>query len=980
MVEAYLICLISSIIIMALFFVLNDKYSPTMLALVLVLVISNAGYYYLSVSDNLSEALLAMKIAYTGGMFMPVLMLFSVCDTCQVTLNKYIRSILLAFQFVLLGIMNTMGTRDWYYKSVEFANDGKVSHLLREYGPFHTVHQISLAVYLLAAVGISAYSLKKKNTVSSKNVKHMLGVFVVGIFAYFGGGLLDTGFETTAASDTLLFGFILLPMTRMLGHYYISQNISRVSEQSKNACYISFGRNVEYLGCNAIAKQNFPEVLSFEIDKQITNSEGYIFREVIPLINKFKEFKNAPEKVVKIDDKDWEIKIYEILKSNKLKIGYLAEISDVTERQRYVDMVEKYNHNLEEQVEKEKEQKQLIEEALEKAEVANRSKSAFLSKMSHEIRTPLNAVLGMDEMILRETDEDNTREYGESIRSAGQTLLSLINDILDLSKIESGKLEVIPVEYDLNSVINDLANIIRPKAKENLLEFKVEMEDSIPHLLYGDEIRIKQIIMNILSNAVKYTKEGSVVLKVNHDVIIPGREINLKVSVSDTGIGIKAEDISKLFSPYMRLDEKRNRFVEGTGLGMSITKQLLELMDSHLDVSSEYGKGSVFSFEIKQEVRDAAPVGQFAKKEQSSEKSKKYRQKFTAPEANIMVVDDVETNLIVIKHLLKSAMVNLDLARSGMECLELAKTKKYDIIFLDHMMPEMDGFETLEALKQQKGINEETPVIALTANVIVGARDEYIDAGFKDYLGKPIEAPKLEAMLLNYIPVNKIINNVGDSGTGIQENEIDFGNMSEDKKAIFEKIRQIKGIDVYEGIKASGTAEIYVQVTEDYFNTGGNRIGLISRYFETMDYKNYTIQVHALKSTSRLIGYTELSKLAESLEAAGNKESEEFIKENTPVLLKMYKEVLAELSSIFDDTFDKEEISADELADAMNAMSEALESFDIDTADLIVKELNKYGMPKKFKDTFKKIRVMLSEVDRDGLIEIINSSRSEWEV
>lgn len=976
MVQVYLACLICSVLFLLAFFVFNDKYNATNMILTLILIISNWGYYCLSIASNTNEAVLSMKIAYVGGTYLPVLMFFSICEICHITLSKLFRIILIAIQTGLFFVINTIGQTGLYYVNPELRIENGQHIFYREYGPFHTVHYVLMISYMLAAVVVTIVSLRRKNIVSAKNVKLTLFVLLIGCGCYFSSKLFHTVYDVAPISNTILFGIILLPLFRMSGHYFISENISRVIESTQNVCYLAFDRDVHYLGSNDTAKKLFKDISALEIDKKIPESDSIISSVIVPKINSFIKDNDDTRKLIKINGGDWEIKINKILKKNKYTMGYLVEIMDVSSRQKYIDMVERYNQSLEEQVLKEKESKRLIEDALNKAEIANKSKSAFLSKMSHEIRTPLNAVLGMNEMIIRETVEDDTREYAQNIHSAGQTLLSLINDILDLSKIESGKMEIIPNEYDLNSVINDLVNIIKPKAKERHLEFNLELDNDIPHLLYGDEIRLKQIIMNILSNAVKYTKQGSVTLSVSHDVVIPGREIMLKVSVKDTGIGIKKDDINKLFSPYQRIEEKKNRYVEGTGLGMSITKQLLDLMDSHLDVSSIYGEGSVFSFEIKQEVRDAVPVGKFADKFKKAEKAK-HAVKFTAPEANILVVDDVETNLIVVKHLLKASKVQLDMVKSGRECLELTKEKKYDIIFLDHMMPEMDGYETLEAIKAQAGVNNNTPIIVLTANVIVGAKEEYLEAGFVDYLGKPIESAKLENMLLTYIPEEKIIKATGEEKTS-ENGEIDFGNMSDARKEIFEKIRKIKGIDVFEGMKASGDAETYVQVTEDYYNTGDNRVGLISKYYEAMDYKNYTIQVHALKSTSRLIGYMDLSKLSEELEAAGNGNDEAVMAEKTPVLMKMYREVLAELGAIFEDTSDKEPIAVDDLSEAMNSMREALESFDVDTADFIVQELNKHSMPDKFKNTFKKIKVLLSEVDREGLIKTISDSEREW--
>ncbi len=388
----------------------------------------------------------------------------------------------------------------------------------------------------------------------------------------------------------------------------------------------------------------------------------------------------------------------------------------------YKSLIEQYK-NLRE----EKEKSQELQNVSEKALAASEAKSAFLSNMSHEIRTPINAILGMNEMILRECDDENLLTYSESIKIAGSTLLGLINDILDFSKIEAGKIEIIPVNYDLSSVINDLVNMVQTRLDDKGLELKLNIDKSTPKLLYGDEVRIKQIISNILTNAVKYTEKGSVTLSVGYEKV-DDDNVLIKVSVKDTGIGIKEEDMKKLFSEFERIEESRNRNIEGTGLGMSITKTLLDMMDSGLEVESVYGEGSCFSFALKQHVVKWEELGDYEKSYMDMLKGQvKSRERFTAPDARVLVVDDNTMNLMVFKSLLKRTKVKIDMAESGDEGLSLAYDKKYDMIFLDHMMPEKDGIETLHEMKSLKNNpNLDTPTVCLTANAISGARDMYI--------------------------------------------------------------------------------------------------------------------------------------------------------------------------------------------------------------------------------------------------------------
>lgn len=397
-----------------------------------------------------------------------------------------------------------------------------------------------------------------------------------------------------------------------------------------------------------------------------------------------------------------------------------------------------------EEAQKEYETKVLILEK-EAANHANKAKSNFLANMSHEIRTPMNAIIGMDEMILRESKEQRVLRYATDIQSAGRTLLSIINDILDLSKIESGKMELIPVEYDFASVLNDIVNMTMKKAQDKGLVYELEVEPDIPSVLRGDEIRIRQIILNLTNNAIKYTSEGKVSIHIGFD-----RGGNrLSVRVADTGMGIRPEDLDKLFSSFQRLDETKNRNIEGTGLGLNITKQLTEMMGGTIAVESEYGEGSVFTATIVQEIVDDTPIGSYTDRlDRSQAEKEEFRPQLIAPEARVLIVDDNEMNLEVITALMSDTRMKT--AASGAECLDILKDRAFDIILLDQMMPGMSGTRTLEIIRE-KHLADVTPIIALTADAIVGARDQYIREGFSDYLSKPVMYSELEEVLLKFI-------------------------------------------------------------------------------------------------------------------------------------------------------------------------------------------------------------------------------------
>lgn len=380
---------------------------------------------------------------------------------------------------------------------------------------------------------------------------------------------------------------------------------------------------------------------------------------------------------------------------------------------------------------------------------ANQAKSTFLANMSHEIRTPINGVLGMNELIIRECQDEKIKDYAYQIQDSGQILLSLVNDILDFSKIESGKMEIIPVEYRMCSLLNDLVSMIKVRAEKKNLTLQLKIQETIPDGLYGDEVRLRQVIINMLTNAVKYTDKGQIILEISGDYA--GRDkIDLWVCVADTGKGIKEEDKEKLFTAFERLEEEENRNIEGTGLGLALSQRILHKMGSRMEVESVYGEGSAFFFTIRQDVRDSTPIGDFQKRyKQSLGKRKAYQSSFIAPQACILAVDDNNVNLKVLTGLLRSTQIQIDTASSGAQCLEMVQEKSYHMVLLDHLMPEMDGIETLRKMRE---MGLQVPAIALTANAIAGAREIYMQAGFQDYLSKPLNARELEDMVRKYLP------------------------------------------------------------------------------------------------------------------------------------------------------------------------------------------------------------------------------------
>ena len=532
------------------------------------------------------------------------------------------------------------------------------------------------------------------------------------------------------------------------------------------------------------------------------------------------------------------------------------------------------------------------------ADEANNAKSEFLANMSHEIRTPINAIVGMNEMILRESQNPDIISYAQNSAAASETLLSLINDILDFSKIESGKFELNEENYKLSDVINSLVTMMKPRAEKKHLSFYIKVNSATENLLFGDSVRIRQIALNILSNAVKYTKVGGLEFTVDSQTTALDM-INLIFKVKDTGIGIKDEDILKIFEDFERFDVQKNKNIEGTGLGLAITNKLVSMMNGKIEVQSVYGEGSTFTVTIPQKIVGKELIGNFTNEPSSAQE--KYKPSFIAPDAEILVVDDNEMNLMVAVNLLKATQIKVDTALSGTICLKKLEKCRYDLIFMDQMMPSLDGIQTMKMAKAMKNnLSKDAPIIALTANAISGTKEKLISEGFKDYLSKPIDIKLMEKILMTYLPTEKIL--------PPPESEIksDIESNSETNSDF---------INVEMGLEYSaGMTDLYKEILMTFNQLREDKQKKIQAAFDAQDWKNYTIYVHALKSTALSIGGEKTSAAAKELEMAGKiltaktsselekHENAEFIQKNHSKVMKLY-EKLAEEAKRLAETF-----------------------------------------------------------------------------
>ncbi len=707
------------------------------------------------------------------------------------------------------------------------------------------------------------------------------------------------------------------------------------------------------------------------------------------------------------------------------------------------------------------------------AEKAAQAKSDFLANMSHEIRTPMNAVLGMAEMALREDMSPQARDYIHQIRASGKNLLTIINDILDFSKIEAGKMEIVEVIYEPQSLFSDLASIVNSRIGEKNLEFTMDIPLDLPYKLEGDNIRIQQILINLLNNAVKFTKEGQVHLKLQCER--QGEDcMLLKAMVSDTGSGIKERDMDKLFQSFQQVDTKRNRNIEGTGLGLSICQRLLELMDGTIKVESEYGRGSVFSFELPQRIiddqipeirmkkpisaavvitnpyvrqqleRDMVKVGiDFAELDEADvtdvdmrydyliteaammidEKRDFLRENpqlqvvliadygatanynlpnvrvihkpvysfglysalgladdyvrpeisdsevypFTAPDASILIVDDNEINLTVARGLLEPLNMQVDESTSAKDAIERIKGKKYDLVFMDHMMPHVDGVEATHIIRRMMPQYNDMPIIALTANAIGGTKEMFLREGMNDFVAKPIEIQDIVQKLRKWLPQEKIQEGAAAPTSGQKSEE-------------GRKLPNIVGLDTRQALAFLGSEKLFWTVLQEYYTSIDKKIEVIRRHWEKEAWKDYTVEVHSLKSVSKQVGANEVSALAAEMERAGNEGDLDAIQAKTPKLLKdfaKYKEILAPYFPETDDKADRTVAGAEEVAKMLDQMEEALEAFDSLMIEDVAEEMSGYDYPEKWQGYCEKMSRAAEESDLDGCEDILRQWRAE---
>ena len=647
---------------------------------------------------------------------------------------------------------------------------------------------------------------------------------------------------------------------------------------------------------------------------------------------------------------DWKDRHYQVeetvLKDNELIQGYMMTIVDVTK-------IIEQNH--------------LMKRLVLQTEDANRAKTNFVSNMSHEIRTPMNSIVGITEILLRSRHSPKEQEYLLNIQSSGRVLLTIINDVLDCSKMEAGKMQLFDEPYDTCSLFHDLRISMENRIGHSGLELIYDIDQDIPCKLKGDMGRIRQVIINLVNNAIKYTEKGSVRFSV-HVRQKNTDKVMLYYEVADTGIGIRKEDQKILFDAFQRVEMDRNRYVEGTGLGLTISQNLVNMMGGVIEVESEYGKGSRFFFTIEQTIIDPTPVSAVNYNGQKDNVTEKEAEcLFIAPEAHILLVDDNELNLVVAKELLKPLRMQIDTAENGLQAVKMVRGSQYDLVLMDHMMPVMDGIvatKTIRELPDEK--YKKLPIIALTANAMVDARKEFLNAGMNGFVAKPIDFTRICNQLKLWLPKELVQEVSGEEAKQLLMNDISDSEIQPENPET--------GFSFEEGVKHCGSKEALMKTIRIFYRTIDSKANKIEQCLKEGLISDYVIEVHALKSSALLIGAVPLSEAAKELEDYGKQGKTEVLEEKTPDVLTMYRD----LKNILRPYAEKEEDAKKEFSDgewitALQQIHQCIEQFDLDGVDQIMEQLEEYQVPECIRESMDQLRVYVADVSMEEIMELTDT-------
>ena len=888
----------------------------------------NVGNFFSVFSTEFEALLRAHQLQAIGHICVITSFIIFMAGYCNIKLPRMYKVGIVGFNFVCGGGCLAGRTSYLFYKEIIYVSD--VQHPYIDVVPgilYILVRLIDFAIILV----LCGFIIKSHRESNEKNKRKNVYLFIGTVAATFGD--LATSFE-------------LIP-----GYNFVSMGMT--------ICFIFLGIAIYKYGILdtiQLAKESALEQITeglivVDADKKLVYANGKA-REIMPYLDsgeteysaqKIKEIFDNEHYMVQTKNEYYEAKISELYENGYIK-GYMAWLFDLT-------FINSYTKE--------------IVALKEAAEAANQSKSSFLANMSHEIRTPMNAIVGFNELILQKSTDKDITNFASDIKTASNNLLTIINDILDLSKIESGKMDVINTKYHMTELINDSVINIKEAAKHKGLEFILDVDKKLPYELYGDDKHIRNVLINLMNNAVKYTNQGFVKVIVSLDEMREDEAV-IKFSVADSGIGIKKEDIPKLFNKFEKFDSKKNSGIEGTGLGLTIVKGYTEHMGGTITVDSEYGMGSTFTVTLTQKISDHSRIEDYENEEkdklsdehiQSEIGQLGHRKHFKAPNARILVTDDNAINLKVSASLLSSYGIRVDTAESGMRAIELCSTNPYDIIFMDHMMPEMDGVEAMKRIRTL--LDDDTYkscIIALTANAISGVKKMMEAEGFDGYITKPIDINYMEKMLLKHLPPELIVyvdEKVAESEKWQTEETEKYIERPQAKQSAEENSKNketfeqcLEGFNIEQGIiNCGGDRETYEEILQVYYESGEGRIEEFAGFLAKKDYKNYIIGVHGLKSSSASIGAMEVSECAKTHEFSGKDEKYEFLHEDFEHLVTLYRSALEKIGNALvccgriSKSEEKYVISEETENRAVKAICKMIDSFDYDGVNRLISEL-----------------------------------------
>lgn len=885
----------------------ESAFIKNLLVMGFLVLLQNLGYLLLLRSKNLDEALTGIRVEYLGSSYMATFMLLFVLQYCRRELKQWMVLVLLAIDSaVLLSVLGFRYT-SLYYSAPAFVAE-PLAHVVHGKGPLYIVMAALIVAQMLYGLYICFVTWRQS---PPGKLKSSCGIMLVVLlypflsYLFFWSGILYGGAYDSvpgaSAVTIFLLGLVILFGKIFDGHAVAYADIVKKLKEPM----ILVDNRYHFVECNERAFEVFPSLVGLKEGDEIAD----------PML--LYTLQNERISDIISDDFIMRPDVQKIIERGVIS-GYAVFLSDLTEERKQLE-----------------ESQQLKLEA----EIANKAKSDFLAQMSHEIRTPINAVLGMNEMILRESKEPAVQKYALDIKSAANSLLSIINEILDLTKIESGKMELISENYELSSMLNDLYNMMNVRAKEKNLELIFDIQQDIPDEYFGDDIHLLQILNNLLTNAIKYTEKGTVTFSIRGEA--SGSTACLHFSVTDTGIGLRPEDIKGLFEKYHRIDERKHRNIEGTGLGLNIAMRLLRMMGSELKVESTYGEGSCFYFDLNPRITAQEPLGDFSERVAQQTFDYEWQTGFMAPNAHVLVVDDNEMNRKVFVNLLRGTNMQIDEAEGGREALDMVADRHYDLIFLDHMMPEMDGIETLHEMEQMDlsaSGNEQTPVIMLTANAVVGAEERYIKEGFTGFLTKPIMPEKLDAVICKFLPQELLVYDSSQparsAGTGEQQislqplDEFDWEaamRVLQDESILLDTLRDFKE---------------FLPRTRDELNL----------YMDAIDSdasrESYRICVHSLKSNAATVGAILLSKLARLLEEAAANANMDRLRALHPILAEEMDRHYERLCTLFPEKTDSVLKDDKDFLTYLFMLRGNLEQQELNASDMLIRELVRYSVGK----------------------------------